>query len=185
MMYDEHYYLGRDIFECEMARKRQLRGDQKFVLNAVRDESREGVLVSIGCGIGDLENALAGMGFCVVASDPSADAIRVCNDRHADNQHLLYMVCGGLGKMAELSRRASIVVFCESLEHIPEPEIREALPRIMTPGKLVIFSNEFPGWPINTNGYDHITTIDNSFMDWVASLGEVMYREKATMVIKT
>lgn len=75
------------------------------------------------------------------------------------------------------------IIFCESIEHIAEDEIRNAFELIKQQFKgLVIITNWIDFHPIIPDGTYHITRIDDAFYHSLG--GEIIYHEGSHLILK-
>lgn len=137
-------------------------------------------VLSIGCGRGFLEQTLTGMGIKVTATDIA--------DNRSDSCKGFDFVLGGMDKIPQ--KEYDCVIFCESIEHIPEEEFAAAWPLIMetlrrTRGRLIVVNWEdyHPILP-DGSGWDHVRFVGDSFYDWLASFGKPVVRKGSHLVIK-
>lgn len=182
--YSADYYQRDQIIETWFWRVGLLRPDQLAALCYIlgkpfwgRDrlpERKPGLVLSVGCGRGELEAALERLGVQVLGYDPSAGA------------HDMYE---GTRLTAELDdetiRVAHTVVFCESLEHVPADEIWR-IRKALTSGTRLVVTN----WPdyhpieVSRDGWDHITRVDDDLFDRLAEGASVLVRRESHLVLE-
>lgn len=181
--YDPEYYKRDQTF----ARHRVLRPDQLAALcytldwpywgleNSGEDwvERQPGVVLSIGCGRGELERELECLGCTVVGVDPSAGA----QFMYQGSRHEYRWT-------RELVRSAGTIIWCESLEHIPWSETLELLGHVRKDTRL-IFVNFVDFWPLEVSGdgWDHITRVDDALYDGLSEGRCVVLRRASHLVL--
>ncbi len=132
-------------------------------------------VLSIGAGRGELEREFERLGYEVVGVDPSVGA------------HELYAGTTLVSAWTpELVAAARTVVFCESVEHVPESETLALLDHV-GPGTRVIVVN-FPDYhPIvpdpAADGWDHITRVDDALYDRLAGRATRVVLRRASHLI--
>ena len=99
--------------------------------------------LKVGCGLGDDVEALSRRGFEVTGFDVSPTAIEWCRDRFPDSS-ATYVVADLFDAPEEWSRAFDFVLESYTLQVLPQPERREAIPIVadfVAPGGtlLVIF----------------------------------------------
>lgn len=129
-----------------------------------------GVIYSIGCGEGYLEEQLEKMGCEVYGVDPSPGAKKLYRGKN-----LLKKYPGG----------GATVIFCESVEHLFPEQFDEIWEKI-EPGVRVIFVNWLDFHPIepDSTGYDHVRLIDDDFYDKVSYGHRVIFRQGSHLVLE-
>jgi SAM-dependent methyltransferase len=179
--YDVAYYQ-RDAPEFWFARHGLPRPDQLAAIcytfgvpfwgsepYAPRDPGR---VLSVGCGEGQLEVTLEGMGLTVTGVDPSLGALE------------LYR--GGMlvGEARQaLAASAGTVIYNESIEHIPVEQTLQVR-SWMAPGSRLIVTNWPDFHPIEpTSDWDHITRVDDALYDRLAQGGQVVLRRGSHLVV--
>lgn len=156
-MYDDKYF-HRNIAETWFRDNGLLRPDQLAALcyaldwpfwapSEKRTRNPEPVL-SIGCGMGELEVVLENMGYRVIGYDPF----------YAD-------VYKGKECIKEFTdQTGKTVIFCESIEHIEKDEIKRIIAAHDDKTRIII--TNWPDFhPIPKSNFDHITEINDEFFD--------------------
>ncbi len=181
-----HYtadYYHRDIPETWFWRRGLLRPDQLAALcytfgvpfwgHDRTAERNPGLVLSVGCGRGELENEIARLGPEVIGYDPSEGAAAMYE---------------GPALVAELStelvRSAGTVIFCESIEHVPVDEVWHIRENLAHNARLVVVN--WPDYhPIepSSDGWDHITRIDDALFDRLSVGADVVLRRGAHLVL--
>jgi len=132
-----------------------------------------GLVVSVGCGEGHLEEHLEHMGLQVVGVDPSQGARVLYRGRE-------------LVEWADpaLIGRAGTVVYCESIEHVPLEQVLQTR-RWMAVGARLIIANwpEFHPIDPHPGGWDHITRVDDALYDRLAVGARVVLRRGSHLVL--
>lgn len=122
---------------------------------------------SIGCGVGTLEAYMET--YCpVIGVDPTEGA----RNLYKGSQLIDNYEGGG-----------DTLIFCESIEHIERSEIDRIL-SLVPNGARVIIVNWLSHHPLNTNGFDHITRIDDQFFDEISSRWKVLVRNRSHLVME-
>lgn len=180
-----HYtrdYYERDIPETWFWRRGLLRPDQlaalcyaygqPFTGQDVNEPREPGLILSVGAGRGELEATFERLGESVIGVDPSPGPGEMYEGRT--------LVCAAPDDLGAVCT----VVFCESVEHLPPEETARILGGLR-PGTRVIVVNWVDYHPIepSDDGWDHITTIDDGFYDWVAGFGSVVVRNGSHLVV--
>lgn len=163
-MYGQDYYDKRAL-------RTGLREDQEAALKYALEDGIPELVVSVGCGGGELEQALeqAGVKRCV-GIDPGSGLYK-------GREKLQEMFSWKQHK--ELLERADTLIFCESVEHVPFRVTQEVCQNFK--GKLII-TNLKDYHPIRPNGIDHITFIDDFFFEQIAEYGKVLHQKKSHFV---
>lgn len=97
----------------------------------------------IGCGTGDDAEYIAGFGFATVAFDISASAIRAARRRYPDTT-VDYLVADLMDPPAEWQQAFDLVVESLTLQALPDPPRRDAIPRVgqfVAPGGTLIVNS--------------------------------------------
>ena len=175
-IYNKEYYK-RDISEYWLSKHNLLRPDQlaavcyTFGINPFNGEAhyREpGLIYSIGCGAGDLENTLEKMGYKVVGVDPSHEAQELYK-----GDKIISKYTGG----------GDTIIFCESIEHIPHEEIKRIMDLIPKEARVIIVN--WPDFhPIPATDDEHITEIDDVFLDRLSDGRRVVFRRESHLVLE-
>lgn len=153
--YDSTYF-NRNIPETWYRKAGLLRPDQlaglayvmdwPFWTNHRTDRRDPGHVLSVGCGLGDLEKKLEELHVKVTGYDPhyyDQYQGRECLQHYKGEQY-------------------NTILFCESIEHLPEAEIFNIINH-QKGGTRIIIVNWPDNHPILPEGFDHITQIDNEF----------------------
>src|SRR5262249_9479546 len=94
-----------------------------------------GVMLDVGCGRGDLGEALARRGWRVAGVEPSAEACAVARQRGGD------ATAGTLQTASYEAEKFDAVVMRHSLEHVPDPiDDLVRVRRVLRPGGLLAIS---------------------------------------------
>ena len=141
-----------------------------------------GFVVDMGCGRGEVAATLAHLGMEVVAVDPSAHAGRFVQETARRfygmarpipfRSKSCYAALRGLGRVPDT------VIFCESIEHIPEGEVVRAfelLSRMAGKRSIrVVITNWIDFHPIRRSGrdWDHLHDVDDAFYDRLESYAD-------------
>ena len=157
MQYDETYF-NRNIPETWFRKRGILRPDQlaglcyvmdwPFWTNERTDRRKPGHVLSVGCGLGDLEVELEKQGVKVTGYDP------YYYDKYQGRECLQHYK----------GEKYNTILFCESIEHLPEAEI-DYIINSQAGGTRIIIVNWPDNHPILPEGFDHITQIDDTFFD--------------------
>jgi hypothetical protein len=154
------------------------------------------LVVSVGCGKGEIDACFRKLGVRCVGIDPSPALIPIYKDtmeQWADvDDYELYTM--GLEEAVERLNKEGLVpdtvIFCESIEHIPMDQFRVSWSYlkdclIKTSGMLVI-TNWIYWHPIKASStWNHVTTIDDTFFDHLCENSkEVIVRYGSHLVIK-
>lgn len=128
-----------------------------------------GTIYSIGCGEGYLEEFFEKQGYEVIGVDPSPGAKALYR-----GSKLIDRYEGGGGT----------ILFVESIEHIPEEEILRIL-SLVPPYARVFIGNWLDSMPIypTSDGWDHITLIDDAFFDKISVGFNVFLRRGSFLVM--
>lgn len=175
-IYDKDYYL-RDQVEFYFKKHGLLRPDELAVIcyslgwqyfGGEKMELRDpGLIYSIGCGTGEWESKMEEMGYEVIGVDPSEGPHELYNGKKIINKYP-----GG----------GDTIVFCESIEHIPENELNKIL-NVIPKRARVIIVNWVDYHPIAPDGsLDHITRIDDDFYDEITKGKKVIVRNGSHLV---
>lgn len=168
-LYSEAYYAARSQ---KQRLETPFRDDQKAALEYLFMLGRKPkTVLSIGCGEGKLEAEIEKRGSAVIAIEPGG------GNCHVDKVQEVFDVV----KHTELIKQADALVLTEVIEHLPLRSIEALL--MLFQGKIVI-TNIQSYHPIRPNNIDHITLIDDYLYDWIASLGEVLYRNGSHLVVE-
>jgi cyclopropane fatty-acyl-phospholipid synthase-like methyltransferase len=188
--YTRRYFLGRDIPEVANYAEFRIREDQLACLHyallgpdgALR---RPGLVLDVGAGRGELSAAFAICGVPVIGVEPSragATLYRQTMRRWARTEPRL------IDRIDDCAERPDTVIFCESLEHIPEDEFAAMWPRIvdwLTPGGRLIVANWIWNHPIpeDGSGWDHVRPVDDALYDRLAEGRTLVFRTGSHLVI--
>lgn len=183
-IYDRAYY-DRTLPETWFGRFGLLRPDQlaavcyAFGMPFWGDETyanREPYIVlSIGCGRGELEAQIERMGPRVIGTDPSDAVERIYAGQNFERKSASEAVRDVF--------RADTVIFCESLEHIERAEIDLAFDMLRMRRARVIVVNWPSFMPLETNGWDHVTRIDDALYDELSEGFDVVVRRGSHLVL--
>lgn len=141
-------------------------GDEKYP----KDSYNPKVIYSIGAGRGELEKTLERLGFTVYGVDPSEGS----KEMYEGKNHLGKYPGGG-----------DVVLFCESIEHIPEDVFNEIWNKIPTHARVVIVN--WPSYhPIKKDktGWDHIRQIDDELFNRLSEKNKVIVRRGSHLVLE-
>lgn len=124
-------------------------------------------VLSVGCGLGLLEHELQrvlGVTGEVISTD--------VQDFRDPDLRAGKFIAGGLGSI-RTDHKFDTVIFCESIEHIPENEFWDNWPKLVrilraSHGRLII-TNWEDYHPLEPNGLDHVMLVDDYFYDRLAS----------------
>jgi SAM-dependent methyltransferase len=124
----------------------------------------------VGCGTGDDAEYIAGFGFGTVAFDISASAIRAAQRRYPDTT-VEYVVADLMDPPAEWQQAFDLVVESLTLQALPDPPRRDAIPRVgqfVAPGGTLIVNarardeedrqDDGPPWALTRAEIDAIAT---------------------------
>lgn len=173
-------YFQRDVPETDFLKKKLLRPDQHAALcyalgfnNEKRLPRNPGYTVSVGCGAGFLEWELM--------EHANVLGLDIVDNR----QYLIPFELGGL----EAIPPCHTLIFCESIEHIPEDEWDAHWPAVKhaIKGGLLIITNWMDYHPIikDKEGYDHVRTIDDAFYEKLSQEAKkVIHREGSHLVLQ-
>jgi len=182
-VYDARYYSpDRDIHETWFPQRGLFRPDELacvcylfskpfWGLEALPVRAVDRVL-SIGCGVGNVEAWLETQGCEVIGVETSEAARALYRGaevvERAEAEHFAW---------------ADSVIFVESLEHIPREEI-DRLWSLLTPNTRVITVNWPDYFPLapDGSGWDHVTQLDDSLFDELSSAGIVRVRRASHLV---
>lgn len=175
-MYDADYFQ-RDIPENWFSKYGLLRPDQlaafcytfglPFWGNEELKPRQPKLVYSIGCGTGVLESFMEQF-TDVIGVDPMDGAKQLYKGKRIQDTYQ-----GG----------GDTIIFCESIEHIPEEEIKRILDLVPN-GARVVIVNWLAYHPLPTNGWDHITPIDDKFFDDISNGWEVLVRRHSHLVME-
>jgi hypothetical protein len=81
------------------------------------------------------------------------------------------------------------IIFCESIEHIPQDEFDYAFietikPTLQRNNGMLIITNWLTPWPIEIEEPWHIRRCDDELYNWIAKDGETVYRNKNHLVVQ-
>lgn len=173
--YDKSYF-NRNIPETWFSQLGLLRPDQHAALCYVLDlpywrsyrtkrDKKYKTILSIGCGLGDLEVKLESFGLNVLGYDPYYH-------KEYKGQKCLATYNG---------EQADILLFCESIEHLTKEQTKEIIDAQKGGTKIIIVN--WPDFhPIPEEGFDHITRIDDDYFDWVLDGREPEVRKGSHLV---
>lgn len=174
MSYNDTYF-NRNIPETwfrkvDLLRPDQLAGfcyvmDWPFWTNHRTDRRKPGHVLSVGCGLGQLEKKLEDNGVKVTGYDPYyyEDYIgRECKQHYKGEQY-------------------DTILFCESIEHLPVAEI-DYIINSQRGGTRIIIVNWPNNHPILPEGFDHITQIDDEFFDKLLDGRKPLVRQGSHLV---
>ena len=175
--YVKEYYERTDVDEHYFRAAGVLRPDQAAaIMYSFAGDRWPQLVASIGCGVGEMERMLGHLGIECVGVDGAEGA----REGYQGNRLIPVNFC----QFMEGERAARILadtwIFCQSLEHIPEADIREFMPQLS--GRIIVV-NRVGYHPIGPNGYDHITRVDEELMGWIASLGNLVFQYQSHLVV--
>lgn len=185
-IYDENYFK-RGVPESDFFERGILRPDQHAAIlyafgfnphikNLSRTPSR---VLSVGCGQGMLESQLVRMGVTVYGLDIKD---------YREKSEPFYFIEGTLNDV-DWGNSFDTIIFCESLEHIPIEQFEKNWSKMVdvlrkTSGLLIV-TNWEDYHPLQPNGFDHVTLIDNAFYERMArNAKEVLIRKGSHLVLK-
>lgn len=160
---------------------------------------RPELVVDMGCGRGEIACTLAHLGIDALAVDPSAyaetlvgEAARRLYGPGCRTPPFLNRGCHSA--LRGMRRVPDTVIFCESLEHMPEKEVWRSfglLSRMASsaPGGVirVIMTNWIDFHPIRRIGrdWDHLHDVDDGFYDRLESYaGRTVFRRGSHLVLE-
>jgi 2-polyprenyl-3-methyl-5-hydroxy-6-metoxy-1,4-benzoquinol methylase len=98
---------------------------------------KNGRILDIGCGIGNLLNVAKEVGFMCTGVEPSATARCILNQ----NGHIAYEQIGDLKEMKATDNYFDVIIFNQSLEHMADPlQSLIAIRPLLKPDGLLIVS---------------------------------------------
>jgi len=170
--------------------------EEQFVRIRTKGKRKPSLVFSIGCGRGELETALHITGVNVIGSDPCPVMNEITQEtveRWTDGNGPMFLNMYTGDATEYLIDRGLIpdtVIFCESIEHIHVQDFDKAWNYLksclkITNGLLVI-TNFITFHPINASSkWDHITRIDDAFMDNLASQAKsTIFRQGSHLVLQ-
>lgn len=104
--------------------------------------SRDRQAITIGCGLGDDAEAMAGGGYQVTAFDIAPTAIRMCRERYPDSP-VDYLVADLFDHPPEWTGGFDLVFECNTIQALPAPYRLQALNAIagmVAPGGVALVS---------------------------------------------
>lgn len=189
--YSRAYFLDRDIQEVENYRLRRIRADQLACFHWAMHEPGGGLrrpvhVLDVGAGRGELSAMFALCGIPVTGLDPSPAAASL----YARTLRVWAKAEPRvIADAAELKDPADTVIFCESLEHIPEDVFNAMWPRIVEwlnqyQGRLIV-ANWEENHPIEPDGtgWDHVRRVDDALYDWLAEGRTTVFRRGSHLVV--
>lgn len=168
-------YFNRNIPENWYKKAGLLRPDQLAGLAYVMDwpfwtnertpRRNPGKVLSVGCGLGDLEVKLEELGVRVTGYDPYyyKDYQGKKCLQHYKGEHF------------------NTILFCESIEHLSEAESMNIINH-QPGGTRIIIVNWPNNHPILPEGFDHITQVDDDFFDRLLDGREPLIRKGSHLV---
>lgn len=149
------------------------------------------LVVDVGSGRGELSAAFLNDDIRCISIEPALQASDIffdtLNHWSIGSKGTLINAGAyeGLSKIREMDDKPDTIIFCESLEHIPEKEGDAAINLAAemlteTEGRLIIANYEHPiikqgDWPPT---WDHIRTIDDDVYDRICSLApRIIFRD--------
>ena len=162
-------------------------------------QENPGLVLDVGCGRGMVAAALHNLGFDVWATDFSKAAVELTKEtileraKHLDagQPQITQLSLKDIPKFEESHDNTrdvhpNTVIFCESIEHIPEEEFEEAFPTICSWHPRLIIAGKLHWHPMqkDNSGWNHIREINDRVYDEIASHGEVKFRKQSHLVVQ-
>lgn len=129
-------------------------------------------VMSIGCGRGDTEVELERLGCDVIGVDPSEGAAQLYRGSHLQADPTGVEDC-------------DVVLFIESLEHLPATLITDLWERFTTPTRVVVVNWPafHPITPSRKDTWDHITVVNDDLFDRLSEDAVVVQRRGSHLVL--
>ena len=170
--------------------------EEQFERIRTKGKRNPNLVYSIGCGRGELETALHIHGIPVIASDPCPVLNEMTEEtakrwNNGNGPTFLNMYTGdATDYLVDHGLVPDTVIFCESIEHVHVQDFDRAWKYLkdcleLTHGLLII-TNFVTFHPINASSkWDHITRIDDKFMDNLISQAKlVVFRQGSHLVLQ-
>lgn len=187
--YTRSYFLGRDIPEVTNYREHRIRADQLACFHWSMHEVGGGLrrpvhVLDVGAGRGELSAMFALCGIPVTGVEPHATKLYERTLRSWAKAEPRVVA-----DVAKVKEPADTVIFCESLEHIPEDVFDAMWDRIVPwlnqyQGRLIV-ANWEENHPIEPDGtgWDHVRRVDDALYDQLAEGRSVVFRRGSHLVV--
>lgn len=176
-IYDEHYYRAEGKIEKEFLDASLPRPDQaSAAVYAFADGQTPKVLLSIGAGVGILEQWLEPFIVRIIGTDPSGAAETLYRGKEFHRM-------GFLRALKQFGSICNTIICCEVIEHVEPDEFRAALEALKSLHVRLIITNRLAYHPIDLNDWDHVNKIDDETMNRIAALGRVRFRHGSHIVV--
>ena len=174
-------YYSRDFFApLELPRPDQLAAICYTVdvpvwnIDYPKTNRSPGRIVSMGAGQGVMEMWLEKLGHEVIAVDPAPGALELYKGK------TIYSTWS-----PELIASAATVIFCESIEHIPLEQTADIFDSAQLGTRFIIVNlpEYHPIIPQPTDGWDHITQVDDFLYNKLVQGKDVKIRRGSHLVM--
>ena len=189
--YTRAYFTERDIPEVQAYTDHRIRNDQLACFHWALHEPTGGMrlphmVLDVGAGRGELSAMFALCGIPVTGVEPSVAGAKL----YRETLRLWAKAEARLvSRLEECRDHPDTVIFCESLEHIPEEEFEQMWPRIVDwlvphQGRLII-ANWIENHPIKPDGsgWDHVRRVDDALYDRLADGWTTVWRRGSHLVV--
>lgn len=115
-----------------------------YLRELLRDHGiRQGILLDLGCGTGNLTELLAGAGYDMIGVDYSEEMLQLAMEKRAESGRDILYLCQDMREFELYGTVAAVVSVCDCMNYMTEPEDLETVFRLVNnyldPGGIFIF----------------------------------------------
>ena len=103
---------------------------------------KEGIVLDLGCGTGNMTGRLADCGYDMIGVDSSAEMLEIAQDKQ-DGRHSILYLCQDMRSFELYGTVAAVISVCDSINYITNPEDLTEVFRLVNnyldPGGVFIF----------------------------------------------